>query len=207
MDALPQTLQTPQAPLDEPLGFDVDELSDHQVVEAMVEARRSASRTQAVELAAVAELARRRFAEADAGDVVEVLSPADYVFDEVAEALTLTANAAGELIRFATELTGQLPGTFTALAAGDIDYLKARTIWHTIDQVDDRLTRTIEAKVLAKAPEQTTGQLRAKIRRLIRQLDPEAADRATRRSGNTPPDRADRDPRWHRAVELCRPAR
>lgn len=153
-------------------------LSDHELVEAMTAARRSASRAQAVELAAVAELARRRFADAAVRDrVVEVLSPADYVFDEVAEALRLTSASADQLIRFATELTERLPGTFAALAAGDIDFLRARTIWHATGQVDDELTRTIEAKTLAKAPEQTTGQIRAKIRRLVKRLAPEAAER------------------------------
>ncbi|WP_329238819.1 HNH endonuclease [Actinoallomurus sp. NBC_01490] len=178
MSAVTRISLFPQISPEDSFGFDAGELSDHDLAEAMVEARRLASRVQAVELAAVAELARRRFAEAEDRDpVVEVLSPAEYVFDEVAEALTLTSTAAGGLIRFATELTGQLPATFAALAAGQIDYLKARTIWHTIDQVDEESARIIEAKVLAKAPEQTTGQIRAKIRRLIKQLDPEAADR------------------------------
>ena len=158
-----------------------------------MDARRLASQTQAIELAAVAELARRRFAETaardtardtardagrDAGrEVVEVLSPADYVYDEVAQALTLTTTAADELIRFATELTTRLPGTYAALARGAIDYRKARTIWHSTGHIDDRLAHTIEAAVLPKAPDQTTGQLRAKIRRLVKHLDPQAAER------------------------------
>ncbi|WP_345465914.1 HNH endonuclease signature motif containing protein [Actinoallomurus oryzae] len=175
MDVL---MQAPQTPSSEVLGVDAGGLYDQELVETMVRARRLASRVQAVELAAVAELTRRRFAEAEGRDpAVEVLSPADYVFDEVAEALTLTATAADGLIRFATELTGQLPGTFAALAAGEIDYLKARTIWHAVDQVDEESMGIIEAKVLPKAPEQSTGQIRAKIRRLIKRLDPEMADR------------------------------
>ncbi|GLY88504.1 DUF222 domain-containing protein [Actinoallomurus iriomotensis] len=161
-----------------PLGFDAGELSDQELVETMVAARRLASQIQAVKPAAVAELTRRRFAEAAGRDaVVEVLSPVDYLYDEVAEALTLTSTAADGLIRFATELTRRLPATYAALAAGDIDHTKARTIWHATDQVDEKLTSTIEAEVLPKAPEQTTGQIRAKIRRLIKQLNPEAADR------------------------------
>ncbi|GLY78086.1 hypothetical protein Airi01_063530 [Actinoallomurus iriomotensis] len=171
------------------------ELSDRELVEVMVEARQLASRVQAVELAAIAELARRRFAEAEDRDaVVEVLSAADHVHDEVAEALTLTSASADGLVRFATELTERLPGTFAALASGRIDYLKARTMWHGIDQVDDRLASTVEKMVLPKAPEQTTGQIRAKIRRLIKRLDPQAADRR-REEAET-----------HRAVELVETA-
>src|SRR4051794_32125741 len=67
--------QAPETPLGESLGVDatallgrsrfdreLPELPDHELVEVMVAARRLASRVQAVELAAVAELARRRFA-------------------------------------------------------------------------------------------------------------------------------------------------
>jgi Domain of unknown function (DUF222) len=163
----------------EPLGvdtadfFDRGELSDHELVEVMVAARRLASRAQAVELAAVAELARRRFAE-DETSAVEVISPRDYLNDEVAAALTLTPASADDLIRFATDLTGRLPGTFKALAAGDVDYLKARTLWHGTGQVSDEVTALIEAKVLPRAPGQTTGEIRAKVRRLVKKLDPHA---------------------------------
>jgi hypothetical protein len=176
MDALTQTTETP---LDGLFGVDTGDLLDHELVEAMMAARRLASRVQAVELAAVAELARRRFAEAADDDraAIEVVSPRDYVHDEVAEALTLTPASADDLIRFATELTGRLPGTFTALAAGDIDYGKARALWRGTDQVHGGLAETIEAMVLPKAPGQTTGEIRAKIRRLVRRLTPEALAR------------------------------
>lgn len=149
------------------------ELTDQELVDAMVTARAAASRAQAAELAAVAELARRRLAEEDA-PAVEVISPRDYLTDEVAQALTLTSAASDELVRFATELVERLPGTFTALAAGDIDYLKARTLWHCTGQVSDEVAAEIEARVLPRAPRQTTGEIRAKVRRLVKRLDPQA---------------------------------
>lgn len=157
-------------------GLDVGSLSDHEIVQTMMAARRLASRAQAMELAAVAELARRRFAD-DADAAIEVLAPRDYVQDEVAEALTLTATSADDLIHFATELTGRLPATFAALAAGDIDYGKARTVWHGTAEVGEELAATIEAKVLPRAHAQTTGEIRAKVRRLIKRLDPDALTR------------------------------
>jgi hypothetical protein len=183
---------------DGPSGFDVGGLSDRGLVVAMAEARRLASRAQAIELAAVAELARRRLAEGDhscddsadiggagpnsagpngAGPVVGVVPPHEYLVDEVAEVLTLTSASADDLIRFATELTSRLPRTFAALGSGDIDHGKARTLWRGTDQVGADLAEVIEAKVLPKASEQTTGQIRAKIRRLIRRLDRQALTR------------------------------
>jgi Domain of unknown function (DUF222) len=112
---------------DESLGIDARDVSDAGLIEMMVAARRSVSRAQAVELAAVAELARRREAE-DEVSGVGVVSAWDYLHDEVASALTLTATSADGLIRFAAELTGRLPATFAALAAGELDYAKARTL-------------------------------------------------------------------------------
>jgi Domain of unknown function (DUF222) len=155
---------------DEPMPL--DELSDGDLVETMVRARRSASRMQARELAAVAELARRRDAE-DQVSGVGVVSAREYLNDEVASALTLTTTSADDLIRLATGLTGRLPATFAALADGDLDYSRARTLWHETAQVDDDVAAQIEARVLPRAVEQTTGQIRAKIRRLVKRLDPD----------------------------------
>ena len=70
-----------------------------------------------------------------AGPAVCVVPPHEYLVDEVAEVLTLTSASADDLIRFATDLTTQLPGTFAALGSGEVDYCKARTIWRGTDQV------------------------------------------------------------------------
>jgi hypothetical protein len=166
--------------LDGLFGVDVCDVSDGGLIEMMVAARRSASRMQAVELAAVAELARRRNAEDDVSGV-GLVSAREYVNDEVASALTLTAASADDVIRFATELTGRLPATFTALADGDLDYPKARTLWHVTARVSDDVAAEIETRVLPRAPGQTTGEIRAKIRRLVKRLDPGAL--ARRREG------------------------
>lgn len=163
-------------PLERPFVDDIADLCDHELIEAMAAARRLAAQVQAMELAAVAELARRRFAE-DAEPGPRALRPAEYVHDEVAQALTLTATAADDLIRFATELTERLPATFAALSAGAIDFAKARTLWHGTDRLGRAATAAIETRVLSKAPAQTTGQIRAKIRRLVGKIDPDALAR------------------------------
>jgi hypothetical protein len=133
------------------LGLDIGALTDGGLIDAMTSARRLTSRLQAVELAAVAELVRRRAAE-DVDPRVEAVAPRDYVHDEVAEALTLTAGAADDLIRFATDLTDRLPDTFTALAAGDVDCAKARTLWRGTDQIGDELAAIVETRCCPKPP-------------------------------------------------------
>jgi hypothetical protein len=93
----------------------------------------------------------------------------------------LTAASADDLIRFATELTGRLPATF-ALADGDLDYAKACTLWRGTAQVSDAVAAAIETRVLPRAPGQTTGEIRAKIRRLVERLDPGALARRRERA-------------------------
>lgn len=163
-----------------PFAAAVSECSDDELIDTMIDARRRASQAQAEELAAVAELARRRHGETRDRTNRRVISPADYLIEEVASALTLTSRAAAELIDFALALAERLPGTLEALRSGDIDYCKARTLWHGTLLLDEALTARIEAAVLPTAPQQTTGELRAKIRRLVRKLDPDAFDRRRR---------------------------
>jgi hypothetical protein len=165
-----------------PIGVDVAELSDGELIAAMTMARRQASRAQAAELAAVAELARRRRTEAAGPARVEALSPEDYLIDEISSALTLTAHSAADLVDFATTLSRRLPATLSALGSGDIDYCKARTLWHGTQLIDDTLAARVEALVLPKAGEHTTGEIRAKIRRLVKQLDPDAYQRRRKKA-------------------------
>lgn len=154
--------------------------TDDELIDAMVLARRKASQAQAEELTAVAELARRRRAETSRPRAVERVSPEDHLVDEVAAALTLTTRAAADLIDFATALRERLPETLAALSSGDVDYCKARTIWHGTLLLDEALTARVEDAVLERAAEQTTGEIQAKIRRLVRKLDPDAFDRRRR---------------------------
>jgi hypothetical protein len=168
--------------MEAPIDVDMAELSDDELITAMTTARRQASRAQAAELAAVAELARRRRAETADPARVEALSPEDYLIDEVSCALTLTARSAADLVEFAITLARRLPATLAAFSTGDIDYCKARTLWHGTQLIDDPLTARIETAVLAKAGGQTTGEIRAKIRRLTKQLDPEAYERRKKKA-------------------------
>lgn len=54
---------------------------------------------------------------------------------------------------------------------------KARTLWHGTDQVGEELVAMIERTALERAPGQTTGEIRAKIRRLVRRWDGDALAR------------------------------
>src|SRR5579875_1260583 len=133
--------------------------------------RRISSWAAARELAAAAELARRRPTDGLPG------SGRECVADELAAALTLTVRAAQEERDLAWQLANLLPATLTALSEGRIDLPKARVIATGTAELDPGHAAAVEAAVLPKAPGQTTGQLRAAVARAVLAADPDAARR------------------------------
>ena len=149
------------------------ELSDDELVGVLCAWRRLGSWAMAGELAAVTELARRRPAPG--------LNEDGHLDEEVAAALTLTGRAATRLTGLAAGLA-RLPGTAAALEEGRIDGPRAAVIADETSALDDAAAVAVEERVLAKAPGQTTGQLRAACRRAALAADPEAGIRRRRRA-------------------------
>jgi len=135
--------------------------------------RRLASWAAAGELAAVAELDRRRKAEVAAGADPHL---AEHVGDELAASLTLTTRSADALLDIACGLA-RLPLTPAALATGQIDRAKAQVITDGVSGLDDASAAVVEIAVIGRAPGQTTGQLRGAIQRAVLAVDPTAAKR------------------------------
>ena len=96
------------------------------------------------------------------------------ISDGIAAALTLTGRAADVLLDLAIALR-RLPATMNALAAGQIDRYKAAVIADEVTGLGDGHAAAVERQVLAHAPGQTTGQLRAAARRAVLTADPAAA--------------------------------
>ena len=160
-------------------GSSSADLDDAALVSSVTGWRKVTSWAQAQELAAVAELGRRRGVtcevapeRAPAEELAAVFAP-----DEVALALTLTQCAADYWMSLAVSLATRLPGTLTALRTGSIDLGRAKLIDQFTTPLEGDLARKVEDRVLAKAPHQTTGQLRASLQRAVISVDPEAAER------------------------------
>jgi hypothetical protein len=149
----------------------LDRLSDDELIGVLRAARRLASWSAALELAAVADLAARREAEAETGGAC---APGEHIGDEIAAALTLTGRAADALLDLATALR-RLPATMTALATGRIDRYKAAVIADEATGLSDDHAAIVEQRILGHAPGQTTGQLRAATRHAVLTADPAAA--------------------------------
>ena len=151
-------------------------LTDDELIGVLRAWRRQTSRAQARELAAVAELARRRPAgrtpPAPPGEFPASLS--EFTADEVALALTLTRRSAGAQLDLALALTSR-PRTAAMLAAGQIDLPRARVIVDGITGLTEEHAAAVEVSVLPDAPGMTTGQLRAAVARAVLAADPDAA--------------------------------
>src|SRR6266540_4036584 len=122
-------------------------------------------------LAAAGELLARRERGGAAGAGADGF---DCAAAELGCALTLTQRGAERLTDTALALR-DLPATAAALAAGRIDMAKALVVLDGVTGLDRGLRPVVEAHVLGQAPGQTTGELRAAVRRAVLAVDPAAA--------------------------------
>jgi Domain of unknown function (DUF222) len=120
-------------------GCGLGRLSDDELIGVLRAGRRLASWAAAMELAAVADLWRRRTGEEDAGDSGAAL----HADDELAAALTLTRRAAEGVLELAVGLA-RLPATAAALAAGDIDLPRAKVIAEELTGLADAQAARVE---------------------------------------------------------------
>ncbi|MDQ5855075.1 MAG: 13E12 repeat family protein, partial [Actinomycetota bacterium] len=99
----------------------------------------------------------------------------DSAVAEVGLMLAASARTAACRVGDAWSLCTRLPATLAALEAGRITLAKARVIdTETLNLSQDH-TAAVEEQVLAKARQQTPGQLRAATRRAVLSTDPAAA--------------------------------
>ncbi len=94
---------------------------------------------------------------------------------EIRAALTLTRRAAEFQLGTAYELRDRLPEVWKALHEGRIDLAKARVLCNETVHLPVEAARQVAEVALERAPRQTTGQLGARIRKLVISLDPEIA--------------------------------
>ncbi|MCW2918416.1 MAG: endonuclease [Actinomycetia bacterium] len=156
---------------------DLTGLSDDELTSMLGAARRQTSWTQSVELEAVAELSRRRYA---AEDGLVSSETTKRLADEVSLALTVSTGAALGLVYLADSLTERLPETRKALRAGRIDAARAMVICDGLFGTSDQLAARVERTVIVKASAATAVKLRRLVRKALKDADPAAAKQRTR---------------------------
>lgn len=149
-------------------------LPDGELVDVLTAWRRQASWAQAGELAAVAELARRR----ESGSSRD----AEFASAEVGLALAISPRSADAHLHLAQAVADRLPSTRAALAAGRIDLVKVRVIAQGTRSVGEETARAVEERVLPCAGKVTPGRLRARVERAVIALDPSGAERRRKAS-------------------------
>ncbi|MCH7846501.1 MAG: DUF222 domain-containing protein, partial [Acidobacteria bacterium] len=94
---------------------------------------------------------------------------------EIRVALRLTRRAADAELGFALELKQRLPRVWAALAKGEIDVQRAKTIADGTLHLPVSVARDAVDRIIEHASGLTTGQLRARLDRLGMEADPEHA--------------------------------
>jgi hypothetical protein len=94
---------------------------------------------------------------------------------EIQAALNLTRRSADIQMGLAYQLGDRLPDVWAALHAGSIDLARARVLCDETMHLPIEDARRIAEIALERAPRQTTGQLGARIRRLVIALGPDLA--------------------------------
>jgi hypothetical protein len=150
-------------------------LDDEELVGVMCAWQRLAAWAEAGMAAAVTALAVRRAQQARNRSDNHDLDT--YVRDEIAAALTLTGLSAGRLLDTSAAICHRLPNVHAALAEGRIDWPRAKVFADELSVLDDdQLAQKITANRLPHSGINTTGQLRARLRRDVLDADPAAAE-------------------------------
>ena len=97
---------------------------------------------------------------------------------EIRVALNLTRHAADVEMSFALELHRRLPHLFDMLASGAIDVRRAKVIERGTMHLSDGTAQSVVDTIADVAPTLTTGELRARLKKLCIEIDPgEAKER------------------------------
>jgi hypothetical protein len=104
--------------------------------------------------------------DVDAGDAAAA---------EIRVALRLTRHTADIEVLFARNLETRLPRLASMLASGVIDVRRGKTIERSTMHLSDTTAQAVLDAVAQDAPDLTTGQLAARIRRLCIEVDPDDA--------------------------------
>ncbi len=155
-------------------SIDVSEVSGFDQVTVLRAHQRMASHYQARLYTAMAAVTTT-FEDADPEPDVGFHSAAEDAAVEVGTALQLTRRAADNEMGFALSLRRRLPQVHDMLQSGMIDIRRARCIDTSTAHLPIAAARNVVERIAEAAPELTTGQLRARIRKLCIETDPDDA--------------------------------
>lgn len=125
----------------------------------------------------------------------------EFCVDELRAALRLTRTTADVQMDLAWRLVERLPAVWEALQSGRLDLPRAKVIVRRTDHLDIAIAREVADQILDRAGNMTTGQLRAALRRLCLESDPD--DAAKRYREGLEDRRVVADPNPDGTADLC----
>lgn len=151
---------------------DIERLSGHDAIVFARAQQRQISYDQARQyraLSRVGELYMEGSTDVDLWEFASV---------ETGAALTQTRRTAAFEMGLADDIVNRYPALLAALRDGRLDIAKVRTIVRGVGPVDRDVACKAIDLLLPNAPTLTTGQIAARLRRLVIEADPDAAKRA-----------------------------
>ncbi|MDX1469745.1 MAG: DUF222 domain-containing protein, partial [Acidimicrobiia bacterium] len=162
-------------------AIDRSKLNGHDAVRVMQADARMESYYASLKYQSMAEVAYSPPSGPDA-DVVRDRSELEFASEEIGSALHLTRRSADAELGFALSIQSDLPRVAAALRTGRLDVRRAKIFDRWLSGVD---SETIEAacdRLLDAAGRLTTGQLRARLQRLVMEVDPDSTEQTRKRS-------------------------
>jgi len=156
--------------------IDRSKLNGHELVRTMVAQERQVSHHQAGSMVDAVEISHSAPGNAES-PAERIEEAAEFASDEIRAALTLTRRAAESRLSDASELVERLPRIWEMLDRGLIDWPRARVIINGVEHLPESEAQAIVDQIAGRAPKLTTGQLRAWIRKLCIQTDPEESEK------------------------------
>ncbi len=155
-------------------GLDPSRLNGYDVVRLMKAEARLSSHFDARKYEAMAEVAFSPPGDADSG-VFRLSEQVDYAAVEIAAGLSLTRRASEDQLSRAASLAGRLRRVHDLFLSGALDVHRVRVFDSVLGHLPDDTVDTVLDQVLDDAAELTTGQLRARLSRLVMVADPDGA--------------------------------
>ncbi|HEY5890718.1 MAG TPA: DUF222 domain-containing protein, partial [Acidimicrobiia bacterium] len=153
-------------------SVDRSRLNGYDLVRLMQAEARLAASHEAQKLAVMVEVAMTPPGDADS-PVERSFEAFEYAACEIAAALTLTRRAAESQLDQAFALTGRLQRVWERFASGDLDLPKTRDLVNALGHLDQDTVDTVLDRCLGDASELTRGQLRARVGRIVMEVDPD----------------------------------
>lgn len=163
-------------------GINLAAVANNELLPMLRAQSRQAAHEQARLLAVVAEVSRAKLTFDDR-EVARLPHPHPYCADEVRAALAWSRRAAEHETGLAEHTVHGLPLVFEAFLAGEIDKPKVRVFSeHLGCGLTDAQVQRICAVIVPLAGRLTTGQIAARLRRMILAIDPRHYERRYRKA-------------------------